>query len=82
MHRLEQARTGVRQAGRGGEPEPAGDRGGEVGEDVAEHVLGHDHVELLGRARELHGRVVHQHVLDRDVRIVHRHLADDAAPHP
>ena len=36
-----------REARRRRQPEPAGDRGGEVGEDVAEHVLGDDDVELL-----------------------------------
>jgi len=56
VHGLEQARPFVAEARRGRQAEPAGDGGCEVGEDVPEHVLGHDHVELLGRGRELHGR--------------------------
>src|SRR6185503_4740274 len=38
--------------------------------------------ELLGAARELHGGVVDEHVLDVDVRVVARDLVDDAAPEP
>ena len=82
VDRLEDPRPVVAEARRRRQPEPAGHRGGEVGEDVAEHVLGHDDVELLGRARELHGRVVDEHVLDLDVRILGGDLVDDAAPEP
>ena len=60
-------------------PEPSPERGarqhaqraGEhrrlVAEDVAEHVLGQDHVELRGSRHQLHRGVVDQHVLERDV---------------
>ena len=38
----------VAERGRGGEAEAAGHRGGDVREDVAERVLGHDDVDRLG----------------------------------
>ena len=44
VDRLEDARAAVGERGRGREPDAAADGGGEVGEDVAEEVLGHDHV--------------------------------------
>src|ERR1044071_3214557 len=39
-----------------------------VAEDVAEHVLGEDHVEMAGIGDELHRGVVDEHVLQLDVR--------------
>ena len=68
VHRLEEARAAVGEARGRRHAEPAGHRCGEVGEDVAEHVLGDDDVELLRRRRELHRRVVDEHVLDLHVR--------------
>src|SRR3546814_13082222 len=49
MYRLEHRRGGAGgvQVGRGGEPDPPGYRSAEVGEDVAEAVVGADHVVLL-----------------------------------
>ena len=82
MDRLEDPRPPVAETRRRRQPEPAGHRGGEVGEDVPEHVLGDDDVELLGGAGELHGGVVDEHVLDLHVRVVGRDVADDAAPEP
>ena len=81
VHRLEEPRAAVGEACRRRHPEPAGDRRGEVGEDVAEHVLGDDDVELLWRRRELHRRVVDEHVLDAHAGELRRHLVDDATPH-
>ena len=68
MHGLEQARArAVAERGARQHPERAGEHRRLVAEDVAEHVLGEDHVEL-GRARhELHRGVVDEHVLERDV---------------
>src|SRR6478672_10180399 len=62
------------------EPDAAGDRGGEVGDDVAEEVVGDDHVEArrVG-GHEDRGRVDVQ-VVDADLGVLPRHLADQAAP--
>jgi hypothetical protein len=50
------------------------DRAGEhrrlVAEDVPEHVLGKDHLEVTRRRDELHRRVVDEHVLELDVLIL------------
>ena len=50
VHRLEQARAGAGrvEVGRRGPADPAGDRAAEVGEDVAEEVVGDDHVVAAG----------------------------------
>ena len=80
MDGLEDAGPAVRKARRRGEAEPAGQRGGLVGEDVAEHVLGQQHVELLRIADQLHRRVVDEHVLELDVRIVARDVGDHCSP--
>ena len=42
----------------------AGDHRGLVGEDVAEHVLGEEHVEVGGARDQLHRGVVDEHVLE------------------
>ena len=66
VHGLEQARPVAADRGAREHPERAGEHRRLVAEDVAEHVLGEDHVEV-GRARdELHGGVVHQQVLELD----------------
>ena len=46
VHRLEQRRPGAGrvQVGRGGEADAPADRAGQVGQDVAEEVVGHDDV--------------------------------------
>ena len=46
MRRLEQAISVAEFRGRG-QPQPADQRRAQIGEDVAELVLGHDHVERL-----------------------------------
>ncbi len=43
--------------------------GGEVGDDVAEHVIGDDHIELARIANHLCAECVHVHVLGLDLRI-------------
>ena len=56
----------------------ATDRGGaEVGEDVAEHVLGDDHVEPRGPLHEVEGRGVDVRRLELDVGVSGRHVGDD-----
>ena len=63
------------------------DRPGEhrrlVAEDVAEHVLGQDHLEVAGRRDQLHRGVVDEQVLELDIReLVAVNLAHDLAPEP
>ena len=52
VHRLEDRRPAA-EVGRRREPEPADEPRGEVAEDIAVHVGGHDDVELLGPLDEL-----------------------------
>src|ERR1700759_4477881 len=71
VDRLEHAGRGplrVDVAARG-EPDPAGHRGPQVGEDVAEEVIGDDDVETFGLGDEEHRRGVH-------VAVVHRALGE------
>ena len=51
----------------GSKPHGAGEHRRLVGEDVAEHVLHHHHVEIARAPDEMHGRGVHQHVLVGDI---------------
>ena len=59
---------------RGQHADRAGELRGLVREDVAEQIVGHDHVELLGIAHQLHGAIVRQDVRELDIgklRVVH-----------
>ena len=49
-------------------PERAGEHRRLVGEDVAEHVLGDDHLEVARRGDQLHRGGVDEQVLELDVR--------------
>src|SRR5215475_10821550 len=58
--------------------EGAGEHRGNVGEHVAEQVVGHDNVELFGPAHELHAAGVRQLMFELDVLELSRmHLFDD-----
>ena len=72
VHRLEDARVRVAEAGRRREPEPAGHAGGDVGEDVAERVLHHEHVEGRRVRDDQHRDAVDEPVRQLDVGIVGR----------
>ena len=63
-------------------PRPPAHPRRDVGEDVAERVLGQDHVELLRALDELHPRGVDEHVLELDVRVVGRDARHRLAPEP
>ena len=64
-------------------PRPAGDRRGDVGEDVAEGVLGHDDVDRLAVRHDRHRERVDEGVVERDVGILGAaELGDDVAPEP
>jgi len=49
---------------RGQQPQRACQHRGFIGEDVAEHVFGHEHVEVARPVDEMHGGRIHQHVLE------------------
>ena len=53
-----------------GEADAAGDGGGEVGEDVAEEVVGDDHVEALGLGDEEDRRGVDVQVVGGDLGVL------------
>ena len=53
---------------------------GLVAQDVAEHVLGEEHVEAARGQDELHGRVVHEQVLELDSGVVACDLGHDLPP--
>src|SRR5476649_1749340 len=57
-----------------------GEHRGLVGQDVAEQVVGNDHVELLRCAHQLHGGVVDVHVAQFDFRVILGHLLDHFTP--
>ena len=82
VHRLEHAgRRAVRvDVGRRRQPDAAGDRRGEVREDVAEQVVGDDHVEPRRVGDQEDGRRVHVQVVDRHVGELGVHGLDRAAP--
>ena len=61
-------------------PDAAGDRATEIGEDVAEEVVGHDHVVALGPLHEVDARRVDVVVARGDVRVLGRHLVERALP--
>ena len=81
VHRLEDARRLAADRRRRREPEAAADRRGQVGEDVAEEVLGQDHVVGLRLGGEVHGEGVHELVREPDLLELRRlQLGDDTAP--
>ena len=75
VHRLEQAQPAGMDVARGGHAQAALQAGGEVGDDVAEHVRGDDHLELPRVAHELQGQVV-------DVEVARLDLRDTRPPPP
>src|SRR5690554_263346 len=65
---------------RGQHADGAGEHRGLVGEDIAEHVIGDYHIDLLGCAHQLHRGVVHIHVRQLDIRVVPSHLFHHLTP--
>ena len=56
------------------------DHSGLIGENVAEKVSCHNHVELRGADGELHRAVIHIEIVERDFRISFGHLRRRTAP--
>ena len=63
-----------------GQSDAAGDGTGQVGEDVAEEVVGDNHIEARGIGDHVDGGGVHVHVVVPDVRKLSRNGLDRAAP--
>ena len=64
----------------GGHAQAALQSGGEVGDDVAEHIIGHDYIERARVAHHLHAESVHVHVLRRDLGMLSAYFFEDALP--
>ena len=82
VHRLEQRRSGpVRvQVGRGGEPDAPADGTGQVGQDVAEEVVGDDDVVAPGLLHQVDAGGIDVVVVPGDVGEFGGHLGDGAVP--
>ena len=83
VDRLEEAGGALdAEAGAGEHPEAAGQHRRLVAEDVAEEVLGDDHVELGRAGNELHRGVVDEQVVEGDVVVLGGDPGHDLAPEP
>ena len=82
VHRLEERRPGAGrvEVGRGGEADAAADGAGQVGQDVAEEVVGHDDVVALRLLDQVDARGVDVVVVPGDVGELGRDLVDGALP--
>ena len=65
---------------RGQHADGAGKHRAFIAQDVAEHVLRHDDVEALRIEHKLHGAVIDQQMIERDIRIILRDFDHHAAP--
>ena len=52
----------------GSNPSEPGQHRGLIGQDVAKHVLGDEHVKVARPADQMHGGGIHQHMVERHVR--------------
>ena len=75
-----QAAAPLAQRGGRHHADGAGDLAGFIGEDVPEHILGDDDVELRGVFADLHGGVVDEHLAVFDVGVFGRQPLHDGAP--
>src|SRR5205807_5808127 len=66
----------------GRHPEPTLQSRSQVGDDVAKHVVRHDHVELAGITHHLHAERIHVHVRRLDLRIFPAYFLEHALPQP
>jgi len=80
VHRLVEPDAAVAEARRGQHAERAGDLGGLVRQDVAEQVLGDDHVEAARVPHQQHRARVHELVDQRHVGEALGHLLDHLHP--
>src|ERR1700678_542124 len=64
----------------GGHAQAALEAGGEVGDDVAEHIVSHDDIEGPRIAHHLHTQRVYVHVLGGNLRMFATHFLEHALP--
>ena len=76
VDRLEHRGLARMEVRRGRYAQAALERGAQVGDDVAEHVVGDDHVEALRVLDHLHGQGVHEQVARLDLRILRGDLGE------
>src|SRR4029079_7341266 len=70
------------QVAAGGQPDAAGHGRGQVGQDVAEQVVGDDHVEPGRVLHQEDGRGVDVQVVGADLRVLGGHGGEDPLPEP
>src|ERR1700680_4935492 len=80
VYRLEHRRLPRMDVSAGGHTQSALQAGGEVGNDVAEHVVGYDYVERPRIPDHLGAEGVHVEVLSGDLWILFAYLLEDALP--
>src|SRR5271165_5608311 len=80
VHWFEHRRASGTNVAAGSHAETALERGGQVGDDVAKHVVGDDHVERARFAYHLQAERVHKHVLRLDFGKFFRDLLEHALP--
>ena len=80
MDGLVQAPGAIAQRGGRDHADGAGDHGSLIGEDIAEHILSDDDIELRGILYDLHGAVVHKHLAVLHVRVLGLQAVHHTAP--
>ena len=75
-------RRSLAEGGRRQQADRADDHTHLVAQDVAEEVLGQDHVEAVGGLQQLEGGRIHVAVLQLDVRVFPGHLGHHPPPQP
>ena len=68
------------QTGRRQHANRACEHGGFVTQDIAKHIAGHHHVKTLGLFDQLHGSVIHIHMVQCNVGVLFTHFAHHIFP--
>jgi hypothetical protein len=80
VHRLEHRSAARMNVAAGGHTEASLQAGGEVGDDVAEHIVGDDHIKLARVAHHLHAERIDIHVLRGNFWKLRAHLFENTLP--
>ena len=80
MDRLIQAAGSLAQRGGRHHADAAGDLAGLIGEDIPEHILGHNNIKLRGVFADLHGAVIHKHLAVLNLGVLGLQAVHDGAP--
>mmetsp|Transcript_558 Transcript_558/g.1484 ORF Transcript_558/g.1484 Transcript_558/m.1484 type:complete len:289 (-) Transcript_558:36-902(-) len=78
MHRLHQRQTVGSDVSTRRQTQSADQPGRQIGDDVAVQVGHHHDIKLARITHQLHARVVHNHLLVHDIRVLFRHFATAA----